>query len=121
MRTLLISVAALALAGAGLASAQEHEGHPAKPPMASGSSTPPMGPMASGSAMPMPMHDGAMMPTHEMCQSVMGRKMDPKQLHNHSADKGAPMAGMKRPLTKKQMAAMHTKCAAMMKADHAKN
>lgn len=92
MRTLFLSVAALALAGAGQSFAQpEHAAHAAVAP-------------ASDSAEP----------THEMCKSVMGRKMDGMQMHNHSSEKGAPMAGKTKPLTKAEMEKMHAKCAAKM-------
>lgn len=90
MRTLVIIAAALSLGTAGQGFAQEHASHAA--------------PAAADPANP----------THEECKAVMGRKMDPKAQHNHSADKGAPVAGRTKPLTKAEMDKMHQKCAARM-------
>jgi hypothetical protein len=53
-------------------------------------------------------------PTHEECKSVMGRKMDGRVMHDHSADKGAPKPTVMKPLNKAEMDKMHGKCAAKM-------
>lgn len=52
---------------------------------------------------------------HEMCKTEMGRKMNPKMVHEHSREKsGIAMWPNGKPLTKAEMAKMHEKCAAMM-------
>jgi hypothetical protein len=60
-------------------------------------------------------------PTHEMCQSVMGRQMAGKPVHDHGRDKtGAATWPNGKPLTAAEMEAMHKKCAEkMQKADAA--
>ncbi len=94
MRTLFLAVAALSLATGGQALAQPgHEEHHPLAPTAAADPTP---------------------PTHEDCKTVMGRKMDDKGMHNHSADKGAPVAGPTKPLSKAEMEKMHARCAAKM-------
>lgn len=51
-------------------------------------------------------------PTHEMCKSVMGHKMDARQPHDHGRDKtGAATWPHGKPLTKAEMQRMHEKCA----------
>ena len=93
MRTLFIAVAALSLATAGQSLAQQgHDDH---------------------HATPAPAADPAN-PSHEDCKAVMGRKMDDKALHNHGADKGAPVVGRTQSLSEAEMAKMHEKCAAKM-------
>lgn len=57
---------------------------------------------------------------HEMCKSVMSKKMDAKPAHEHSREKsGMAMWPNGKPLSKTEMAAMHTKCSAMMADQHA--
>jgi len=58
-------------------------------------------------------------PTHEMCKSVMGRKMDGKPVHDHGRDKtGAVTWPNGQPLTAAEMEKMHKTCAEkMQKAD----
>lgn len=56
-------------------------------------------------------------PTHEMCKSMMGRKMDGKAMHDHSAEKGAARPPLTKPLSKAEMDRMHAKCAARMAAE----
>jgi hypothetical protein len=60
-------------------------------------------------------------PSHEMCKSVMGRKMDGKAMHDHSRDKtAAPTWPGGKPLSAAEMEQMHKTCAAkMQKADAA--
>lgn len=60
-------------------------------------------------------------PTHEMCKSVMGRKMDGKPAHDHGRDKtGVPTSPTAKPLSAAEMEKMHKTCAEMMrKADTA--
>jgi hypothetical protein len=51
---------------------------------------------------------------------MMGKDMAPKAVHEHSREKsGMAMWPNGKPLSKKEMAAMHEKCTAMMKDDHA--
>ena len=97
MRTLFIAVTALSLAAAGQGFAQQgHDGHHPAPAAAADPAN----------------------PSHEDCKAVMGRKMDDKALHNHGADKGAPVAGRTKALSDAEMAKMHETCAAKMaKAD----
>jgi hypothetical protein len=57
---------------------------------------------------------------HKMCMGVMGKDMAAKSVHEHSREKnGMVMWPNGKPLSKKEMAAMHDKCAAMMKDEHA--
>lgn len=58
-------------------------------------------------------------PTHEMCKSVMGRKMDGKPAHDHGRDKtGAVTWPNGKPLSAAEMEKMHKTCAEkMLKAD----
>jgi hypothetical protein len=52
-------------------------------------------------------------PTHEMCMSVMDKKMQGTFTHDHIGKMN--MAGVKkRPLTKKEMDKVHAKCAAKL-------
>ena len=54
-------------------------------------------------------------PTHEMCKSVMGGKMDATHPHDHARDKGgAPTWPNGKPLSKSEMDKMHAQCAAKM-------
>lgn len=58
----------------------------------------------------------AAVPTHEMCKSVMGKKMDGKPGHDHGRDKtGAPTWPNGKPLSAAEMEKMHKTCAEMMK------
>jgi hypothetical protein len=100
MRTLIIATATLGLAAAGQAYAQpEHADHKA------------------AAEETVSVKDPAN-PTHEECKSVMGRKMEGRVLHDHSAEKGAPQPPVKKALSKAEMDKMHGKCAAKM--GHAK-
>jgi hypothetical protein len=93
MRTLFIAVAALAMAGAGQSSAQPEHSAKAETVYAADPAN----------------------PSHDECKAVMGGKMDPAVTHDHGAMKGAPTATQHRkPLSKSQMAKMHTKCAAKL-------
>lgn len=58
-------------------------------------------------------------PSHEMCKSVMGRKMDGKPVHDHGRDKsGAVTWPSGKPLSAAEMEKMHKTCAEkMQKAD----
>lgn len=104
MKTLLIALAAAALAaGPGLAQPAHPEHHPA-PAAATPDAT------ATPDA-----------PTHEMCKAVMGKHMDPKVVHEHSREKGGPVMWPNgKPLTKAEMEKMHERCAAKMAAEPAK-
>ena len=114
--TLLVALAAAAALVAGQSIAQdEHAAHhpapaaDAKAPPAADAKAPPAKDLMAG------MDPAAM---HEMCKSVMGDKMDAKNVHHQLRDKSG--FGMhKMPPTKAEMAAMHEKCAAMMKDEHA--
>lgn len=92
MRAICITLAALALAGAGPSFAQaEHAEH-----------------HAATAADPAN-------PTHEQCKAVMGHKMDPVATHDHAAMKGAPTANPHlKPLSDADMEKMHAACAAKM-------
>lgn len=60
-------------------------------------------------------------PTHEMCKSVMGRKMEARQPHDHGRDKtGAMTWPSGKPVTKGEMAKLHRQCAKRMAASSAK-
>jgi len=61
-------------------------------------------------------------PTHEMCKAVMGRKMEPRQVHDHARDKSGMVTWPNgKPLTKSEMEKMHKRCAEKMaKADPAR-
>lgn len=99
MLLIVITAAAAIAAGPGLAQ-QSQGAHP-----------------ASAAAVPvahsMEGLDAAAM--HQMCKSEMGRKMDPKVVHEHSREKGGmAMWPNGKPLTKTEMAKMHEHCAAKM-------
>jgi hypothetical protein len=101
MRTLLVLTAAAALAAAPAFAQQPLKTDPA-----------PGGPAASaapsGTETP---------PTHEMCKTVMGAKMDAKHPHDHGRDKtGAPTWPNGKPLSKAEMDKMHQQCAARLAA-----
>lgn len=101
MRTLLVAIATLGLAAAGQAYAQPgHAGHTA------------------AAEETVSVKDPAN-PTHEECKSVMGRKMDGRVMHDHSAEKGAPKPAVRKALSKAEMDKMHAKCAARMDAANA--
>ncbi|WP_293678648.1 hypothetical protein [uncultured Phenylobacterium sp.] len=54
-------------------------------------------------------------PTHEMCKAVMGRKMDPKVVHDHGRDKtGAATWPNGKVPSKAEMARLHKACGEMM-------
>ena len=90
MRSLLI-ISAVAYAAIAAAPALAYEG--AKSPAAAAEAT----------------------PTHEMCKSVMGGKMDATHPHDHARDKGgAPTWPNGKPLSKSEMDKMHAQCAAKM-------
>jgi phosphate-selective porin len=91
MRTMFIAIAALGLAAAGQSFAQ-----PAAPSTVT-------------------VKDPAK-PTHEECTSVIGRKMDGRVLHDHSAEKGSPRPAVLKALTKAEMDKMHGACEAKMAA-----
>ena len=96
MRTLFVAIATLGLAAAGQSYAQPEHGEHKAAAEATVSVTDPAN------------------PTHEECMSVMGRKMDGRVMHDHSAEKGAPKPPVRKPLTKAEMEKMHGKCAARM-------
>jgi hypothetical protein len=51
-------------------------------------------------------------PSHEQCRAVMGRKMEPRQPHDHGRDKtGAATWPKGKPLSKAEMDKMHARCA----------
>ena len=51
-------------------------------------------------------------PTHEMCKAVMGKKMDPKAVHEHSRDQSGITAWPNgKPPSKAEMDKMHKACA----------
>lgn len=59
-------------------------------------------------------------PTHEMCKSVMGRKMDGKPVHDHGRDKtGAITWPNGKPLSAAEMEKMHKTCAEKMQKSDA--
>ena len=99
MRTLLLSLAAVALLSAP-AIAQDHAAH-----------HPATDTVAPARTMDM----AAMMHAH--CKSEIGGKMVGKAAHNHAADKGAPVASKMTPPSAAEMAKMHESCAAMMAKD----
>ena len=111
MRLILIPLVAAAALVAGQALAQdEHAAHhpaaDAKPAAAA--------PAAGG------MEGMSQADMHKMCMGMMGKDMAPKAVHEHSREKsGMAMWPNGKPLSKKEMAAMHDKCAAMMKDEHA--
>jgi hypothetical protein len=97
MRTMVLALASVSLlAGPALAQQDHAQHHPAP---------------AAAQA------DAA--PTHEMCKSVMGRKMEGKPVHDHGRDKtGAATWPNGKPLTAAEMEKMHKVCAEKMgKAD----
>ena len=109
--TILVALAAAAalVAGPGFAQPEHDAHHPAadaKPPAAA--------PAAGG------MEGMNQADMHKMCMGMMGKDMAPKAVHEHSREKsGMAMWPNGKPLSKKEMAAMHDKCAAMMKDEHA--
>lgn len=44
----------------------------------------------------------------------MGTKMDHRAMHEHGAEKGAPMAGHMKPMSEAEMKKMQARCAARM-------
>ncbi len=53
--------------------------------------------------------------THEMCKSVMGRDMQPRQPHDHAREKSGMVTWPNgKPLSKAEMARMHKRCAEKM-------
>lgn len=108
MRLVLIPLAAAVLfAGQALAQ-DDHAGHH---PAADAKTAAP----AAGGMGGMSQAD-----THKMCASTMGKGMAPKAVHEHSREKnGMAMWPNGKPLSKTEMAAMHKKCAAMMKDEPA--
>ena len=109
--TLLVALAATAALLAGQALAQdEHAAHHPAPDAKPAAAAPAPGGMEGMSQADM----------HKMCMGMMGKDMAPKAVHEHSRDKGGgAMWPNGKPLSKKEMAAMHEKCAAMMKDEHA--
>jgi len=101
MKNLMLSFAAAAALLAAPAIAQEHADH--HPDAAAGAAAPAM-------------TDAEM---HAHCKAVIGAKMQGKAEHNHSADKGAPVAGKTTPPSEAEMKKMHEKCAAMMDEEKA--
>ena len=100
MRNLLIATLALAALAAASAAAQ-----PAQTPPAQTQAAPAQAAQTAAT-------DTA---THEMCKSVMGRKMDAKQPHDHGRDKsGAATWPNGKPLSDAEMAEMHKRCAEKM-------
>lgn len=96
-RSFLIAVAAALVASPGLAQDQHSAHHP------------------EGGAPPEAKATPDVAPTHEMCQAVMGRKMAPKAVHEHSREKsGVAMWPNGKPLTKAEMEKMHKACADKM-------
>lgn len=54
-------------------------------------------------------------PTHEMCKAVMGKKMDPKAVHDHGRDKtGAATWPNGKVPSKGEMAKLHKACGELM-------
>ena len=107
-RLIALAAATALVAGPGFAQPDHDAHHPAtdaKPAAAA----PPAGGMAGMSQADM----------HKMCKGMMSKEMAPKPVHEHSRDKGGPaMWPNGKPLSKADMAAMHEKCAAMMKDEH---
>lgn len=109
--SILVAVVAAAtlVAGPGLAQEDHSAHHPAadgKPAVAA--------PTPSGMA------GMSQTDMHKMCMGMMGKDMAPKAVHEHSREKsGIAMWPNGKPLSKKEMAAMHEKCSAMMKDEHA--
>jgi hypothetical protein len=54
---------------------------------------------------------------HQMCMGMMDKQMAAKSGHNHKS--GAMMGPNGKPLSKAEMAKMHTQCAEMMEKQHA--
>ena len=101
MRTLMITVAAVAALLASQSFAQQD--HAAHQP-----STPAPGATAEAKA-------AEAAPTHEMCKAVMGKQMDPKAVHEHSREKGGvAMWPNGKPPSKAEMERMHKACAERM-------
>jgi len=102
MRTLMITVAAVAALSASQSFAQQD--HAAHRP-----STPAPGATAEAKAA------AEAAPTHEMCKAVMGKQMDPKAVHEHSREKGGvAMWPNGKPPSKAEMERMHKACAERM-------
>ena len=76
--------------------------------------------LSAGAAFAEPDHaahhaDKAAEPTHEMCKSIMGARMQGAPAHDHGRDKtGAATPGMTKPPTAAEMEAMHKVCAEKM-------
>lgn len=97
MRTFIIAAAFAAVAAAPALAQDPHAGHHPAP--------------AAEAA-----QEPTAAPSHEMCKSVMGRKMDGKAVHDHGRDKtGAATWPNGKPLTSAEMEKMHKVCAEKMK------
>lgn len=98
MRPLVFAAAALLIAGPAFAQQDHKAHHPDAPAAATASEA---------------------TATHEMCKSVMGKKMDGKPVHDHGRDKtGAVTWPNGKPLSAAEMEKMHKTCAEkMQKAD----
>lgn len=109
--SVLVALAAAAALVGGAGFAQEgHDDHHPAPDAKPAAAAPAPGGMEGMSQADM----------HKMCMGMMGKDMAPKAVHEHSREKsGMAMWPNGKPLSKKEMAAMHEKCAARMKGDHA--
>ena len=104
-----LAVAGALVAGPGFAQPDHDTHHPATDAKAAAAAP------AAGSMAGMSQED-----MHKMCMSMMAKDMAPKAVHEHSREKsGMVMWPNGKPLSKKEMAAMHDKCAVMMKDQHA--
>lgn len=102
MRTLSITVAAVAALAASQSFAQQD--HAAHQP-----ATPAPGATAEAKA------TADATPTHEMCKAVMGKQMDPRAVHEHSREKsGVAMWPNGKPPSEAEMEKMHKACAERM-------
>jgi len=109
--TIFVALAAAAalVAGPGFAQPDHDAHHPA-----------PDAPPAAGHASPDGMAGMSPADMHKMCTGMMAKDMAPKAVHEHSREKnGMTVWPNGKPLSKKEMTAMHAKCAAMMKDEHA--
>lgn len=95
MRTLLFAAAVMSLVAAGQSLAQPGHGEHAVAPSAAADPDPAL-------------------PSHEHCKAMMGTKMDHRAMHEHGAEKGAPMAGHMKPMSEAEMKKMQARCAARM-------